>query len=150
VVAHFHFIMVGSTIMAFLGGLHFWWPKITGKTYNEKLARSTAIIIFVGFNMTFLAQFILGYLGMPRRYHLYPPEFQIWNIISSMGAGVLGLGYLLPMIYLPLSLFRGQPAAANPWQAKGLEWQVSSPPPPHNFEKTPVVTEEAYAYPEEA
>ena len=94
-------------------------------------------------------QFILGYLGMPRRYHLYPSEFQIWHVISSMGAGVLGIGYLLPMIYLPLSLFRGRPAPANPWQAKGLEWQVSSPPPSHNFEKTPVVTEEAYAYPEE-
>ena len=149
VVAHFHFIMVGSTIMAFLGGLHFWWPKITGKTYNEKLGQATAIIIFVGFSITFLAQFILGYLGMPRRYHLYPSEFQIWHVISSMGAGVLGIGYLLPMIYLPLSLFRGRPAPANPWHAKGLEWQVSSPPPSHNFEKTPVVTEEAYAYPEE-
>jgi cytochrome c oxidase subunit 1 len=148
VVAHFHFIMVGSTIMAYLGGLHFWWPKMTGKMYSEKWGITSAIIIFVGFNLTFLVQFILGYMGMPRRYQIYPPEFQIWHDISSAGAAVLGLGYLLPLFYLLYSLWKGQAAGPNPWQAKGLEWTVDSPPPPHNFAETPVVTEEAYAYPE--
>jgi cytochrome c oxidase subunit I len=147
IVAHFHYIMVGGTIMGYLGGLHFWWPKITGRLYPEWWARVSAVIVFVGFNLTFFPQFILGYLGMPRRYHVYPPEFQVLNVMSSAGASILGVGYLLPMVYLAWSMRYGRYAAANPWPATGLEWQTSSPPPAHNFETTPEVHEEVYDYP---
>jgi len=146
VVAHFHYIMVGGAIMAYLGGMHFWWPKITGRIYPETWARVAAVGVFVGFSLTFFPQFVLGCLGMPRRYYAYPPEFQVLNVMSSAGASILGLGYLLPMIYLIWSLKYGKKASANPWQAKGLEWETSSPPPPENFLTQPVVTEEAYAY----
>jgi cytochrome c oxidase subunit 1 len=146
VVAHFHYIMVGGAIMAYLGGLHFWWPKMTGRMYPEGWARLGALVMFIGFNLTFSPQFLLGYLGMPRRYHMYPPEFQILNVMSSAGASILGVGYLIPMIYFVWSLRYGAIASANPWQAKGLEWQTSSPPPTENFERTPIVREEAYAY----
>ncbi|MFC1976356.1 cytochrome c oxidase subunit I [Chloroflexota bacterium] len=148
VVAHFHFVMVGATTMAYLGAIHFWWPKISGKMYNEKWGISSVAIIFIGFNITFLAQFVLGYMGMPRRYHIYPEEFQMWHMISSVGSAILAVGYILPLFYLIASLFKGESAGPNPWQAKGLEWTIDSPPPPHNFAKTPVVTEEAYAYPD--
>ena len=146
VVAHFHYIMVGGSVMAFFGGLHFWWPKITGRMYPEGWARFSALLTFVGFNLTFFPQFIVGYLGMPRRYPNYPPEFQVWNVLSSAGASILAFGYALPLMYLTWSLRYGERAPANPWRAKGLEWQTSSPPPAENFEKTPIVTEEAYAY----
>jgi cytochrome c oxidase subunit 1 len=149
VVAHFHFVMVGSTTMAYLGGLHFWWPKISGRMYNEKWGISSAVIIFIGFNLTFLAQFVLGYMGMPRRYASYPEEFEFWHQISTLGTAVLGFGYILPLFYLTASLFKGKIAGANPWLAKGLEWTTSSPPPPHNFAETPVVTEGAYNYPDD-
>jgi cytochrome c oxidase subunit 1 len=144
VVAHFHYIMVGGAIMGFLGGLHFWWPKITGHMYPELPAKIAAWLVFAGFNLTFFPQFLAGYLGMPRRYHEYPPEFQIFNVASTGGAMVLGIGYLMPMVYLIWSIFRGQKAPANPWQAKGLEWTIPSPPPTENFEHTPIVTEEEY------
>ena len=146
VVAHFHYIMVGGAIMGYLGGIHFWWPKITGRLYPEMWARVAAVIVFAGFNLTFFPQFILGYLGMPRRYHAYPEEFQVLNVMSSAGASILGLGYLLPMVYLVWSMRYGPKASANPWQAKGLEWQTASPPITENFERQPVVTEEAYQY----
>jgi cytochrome c oxidase subunit I len=146
VVAHFHYVMVGGAIMGFLGGIHFWWPKIFGRMYNEGWSKISAIIIFVGFNLTFFPQFILGYMGMPRRYHVYPPEFQVLNVLSSAGASILGLGYLIPFCYLLWSLKYGPPAPANPWGATGLEWQTASPPPTENFEVTPVVTQEAYTY----
>jgi cytochrome c oxidase subunit 1 len=146
VVAHFHYVMVGGTIMAYLGGIHFWWPKMFGKMYNEAWAKASAILVFVGFNGTFFPQFIMGYMGSPRRYHIYPQEFQIFHILSTAGMVVLGAGYLLPMIYLPVSLFRGKKAPANPWGAFGLEWKTSSPPPTLNFDKTPTVTLEAYDY----
>src|ERR1700748_3391393 len=100
VVAHFHYIMVGGMVTAFMGGLHYWWPKITGRLYPEKLGQLAALIMYIGFNITFFPQFILGYLGMPRRYHAYPPEFQIYNILSSAGASILGVGSLIPMAYL--------------------------------------------------
>ncbi|MFO0579596.1 MAG: cytochrome c oxidase subunit I [Polyangia bacterium] len=150
VVAHFHYIMVGGMVMAFLGGLHFWWPKISGRMYPEWLGRVAAVAIFLGFNLTFFPQFILGYLGMPRRYHIYPPEFQVLNVMSTLGASVLGLGYVLPILYLVWSLRWGRRAPANPFHATGLEWRVPSPPPEHNFEETPLVTEDAYSYPAEA
>ncbi|HRY44702.1 MAG TPA: cbb3-type cytochrome c oxidase subunit I, partial [Thermoanaerobaculia bacterium] len=146
IVAHFHYVMVGSAIMGYLGGLHFWWPKITGRMYDEFWSKVGALLIFVGFNTTFFPQFILGYLGMPRRYHMYPAEFQTWNVLSSAGATILGVGYLIPVIYLLWSLKFGAKAPANPWGAKGLEWQTASPPPVENFATPPVVTEEAYAY----
>jgi cytochrome c oxidase subunit 1 len=150
VVAHFHYIMVGGTVTAFFGGLHFWWPKITGRLYPEYWARAAAILIFFGFNLTFFPQFILGILGMPRRYHIHPPEFQAWNVLSSAGASILAVGYALPLLYLGWSLFWGARASANPWGATGLEWQTSSPPPEHNFEETAVVVRAPYCYEPEA
>ena len=147
VVAHFHYIMVGATVLAFLGALHFWWPKITGRMYNEAWGRVSAILIFIGFNVTFFPQFILGYLGMPRRYHVYPVEFQLLNVLSSAGSTILAAGYIFPMIYLVWSIWFGRHAPDNPWDARGLEWTTSSPPPKHNFLKTPVVDFEAYDYP---
>ncbi len=146
VVAHFHYIMVGGAVMAFFGGIHFWWPKVTGRMYSENWGRASALFIFFGFNLTFFPQFIVGYLGMPRRYPEYPPEFQVWNVLSSAGASILAIGYALPLFYLFWSLRYGPPAPANPWGAKGLEWQTTSPPPPENFPATPLVDEPAYAY----
>jgi cytochrome c oxidase subunit 1 len=147
VVAHFHYIMVGGTVMAYLGGIHYWWPKITGRMYPEGWARFSAILVFVGFNLTFFPQFVLGYLGMPRRYHVYDAGFQVLNVMSSAGASILGVAYLFPITYLLWSLKYGPLAPANPWRAVGLEWTTSSPPPTHNFVRTPVVTWEAYEYP---
>jgi cytochrome c oxidase subunit 1 len=146
VVAHFHYIMVGGAVMAFMGGLHFWWPKMMGKMYPEAWAKAAAILIFVGFNLTFFPQFVLGYLGMPRRYYSYPDELQVWNVLSTAGASILGLGYLLPMCYLTYSLFKGATAPANPWGATGLEWNTTSPPPTFNFDEPVVVNEPAYNY----
>ncbi len=146
IVAHFHYIMVGGTVMGYLGGLHFWWPKITGRMYPEWWGRLSALIIFVGFNLTFFPQFIVGYLGMPRRYHAYPAEFQVLNVMSTAGASILGVGYLIPLVYLIWSMRYGKVAHANPFGATGLEWQTASPPPTENFATPPVVTEEAYAY----
>jgi cytochrome c oxidase subunit 1 len=147
VVAHFHYIMVGGMVTAFMGGLHYWWPKITGRLYPEKLGQLAALIMFIGFNLTFFPQFILGYLGMPRRVHEYADEFQVYNVLSTAGASILGVAYLLPMIYLVWSLFHGRKAPANPWNATGLEWTVPSPPPKHNFREVPIVTHGAYEYP---
>jgi cytochrome c oxidase subunit 1 len=146
IVAHFHYIMVGGTVMAYMAGLHFWWPKITGRMYNDVWARFAAVLIFVGFNLTFFPQFMLGYLGMPRRYATYPAEFQVLNVMSSAGASILGIGYLIPLVYFIYSMRYGPHAGPNPWRATGLEWETPSPPPTENFEETPVVTEEAYAY----
>jgi cytochrome c oxidase subunit 1 len=146
VVAHFHYIMVGGAIMAYMGGLHYWWPKMSGRMYPEGWAKLSALVIFLGFNLTFFPQFILGYLGMPRRYHAYPDEFQVLHVLSTAGASVLAVGYLIPLIYFIWSLRYGKIAPANPWGATGLEWQTTSPPPPHNFEEMPIVTREAYDY----
>ena len=147
VVAHFHYIMVGATMLAFLGGLHFWWPKFTGRMYPEAWGRIGAFLMFIGFNVTFFPQFIVGYLGMPRRYHVYPAEFQLLNDLSSAGATILAVGYIFPMVYLIWSLWFGARAPDNPWNAKGLEWTTSSPPPTHNFETPPIVDFEPYDYP---
>ncbi|MCA9025386.1 MAG: cytochrome c oxidase subunit I, partial [Planctomycetaceae bacterium] len=131
IVAHFHYIMVGGMVMAYLGGLHFWWPKITGRIYSEWWGRVSAVVIFFGFNLAFFPQFILGYLGNPRRYHVYPGEFQVFHVMSSLGATILGIGYLLPLCYLLWSLKYGRKASDNPWHATGLEWETASPPPTH-------------------
>src|SRR5882724_3687991 len=146
VVAHFHYVMVGGMVLAYMGGLHFWWPKISGRLYPEGWAKFAALLVFAGFNLTFFPQFILGYLGQPRRYHAYAPEFQVLNVMSTAGASILGLGYLIPLIYFIWSMRYGPKASSNPWGAKGLEWETTSPPPTFNFDKTPIVTEEAYAY----
>jgi cytochrome c oxidase subunit 1 len=149
VVAHFHYIMVGGAVTAYLGALHYWWPKMFGRMYNEVWGRLSAGFIFIGFNLTFFPQFLLGYAGMPRRYHEYPPEFQTLNVLSSAGASLLAIGYGLPLIYLFYSLRHGEPAKPNPWHAAGLEWTVASPPPTHNFAEIPVVTHGAYVYPDD-
>ncbi len=148
IVAHFHFVMVGSVLMAYLGGLHFWWSKITGRMYPEAPAKVAAVLIFVGFFFTFGPQFILGYLGMPRRYAAYPPEWQVLNVFSTAGATVMGLGYFLTAMYLLWSLKYGAVAGSNPWNAAGLEWQTTSPPITQNFLTVPIVNHEAYNYEE--
>ncbi len=150
IVAHFHYVMVGGMVLAYLGGLHFWWPKMTGRMYHEIWARVSAVLVFLGFNFTFFPQFILGYMGMPRRYAAYPEEWQVLHIMSTVGASVLGFGFILPGIYLTASLLRGKAAQApmNPYGAKGLEWTIPSPPPTENFLAMPTVNEEVYAYAE--
>jgi cytochrome c oxidase subunit 1 len=147
VVAHFHYIMVGGTVMGYMAGIHYWWPKITGRMYPEWWGRLSAMLVFVGFNLTFFPQFIVGYVGMPRRYHAYAPEFQVLNVLSTAGATVLAVGYLLPMLYFGWSMKFGRKAGPNPWGAVGLEWATTSPPPTENFHETPVVTWDAYDYP---
>ncbi len=146
VVAHFHYIMVGGALMGYMGGLHYWWPKMTGRMYSEFFSRIAAILVFVGFNLTFLPQFIVGYVGMPRRYHSYPDEMQVLNVLSSAGASVLGLGYALPVIYLLYSLKKGAVAGPNPFGASTLEWSTQSPPLTENFTEVPIVTTEPYEY----
>ena len=146
VIAHFHFIMVGGMVMAYMAALHYWWPKMSGRLYPEGWGRLSALIIFCGFILTFLPQFLLGYQGMPRRYYHYAPEFQILNVMSSAGASILAVGYGLPLVYLLWSLRYGPRAGPNPWGATGLEWQTPSPPPTDNFSVTPEVTTEPYDY----
>jgi len=148
VIAHFHYIMVGGAVMGYLGGLHFWWPKISGRMYPESWGRLAALLVFAGFNLTFFPQFILGYMGMPRRYWQYPPEFQVLNVLSTAGSTILAVGYVLPMVYFLWSMRYGKIASDNPWGAAGLEWQTPSPPPTFNFDQTPEVTWEAYNYEE--
>lgn len=149
VVAHFHYVMVGGQVIAYLGGIHYWWPKITGRMYSEFWGKISAMLVFVGFNLTFFPQFILGYQGMPRRYASYPDELQVLNIFSTAGASVLGIGLIMPVIYLGHSLIFGKKAGDNPWMLPGLEWRTSSPPPTENFETMPVVTWEAYDFSDE-
>jgi cytochrome c oxidase subunit I len=146
IIAHFHYVMVGGAIFGYLGGLHYWWPKITGRMYPEGWAKFAALNIFVGFNLTFGPQFLVGYLGMPRRYAMYSPEFQVWNVLSTAGATILGIGYLIPMIYFTWSLKGAPLAGMNPWGARGLEWEIPSPPPTENFAVTPIVTEGTHQY----
>jgi len=146
IIAHFHYVMVGGAIFGYLGGMHYWWPKITGRMYPEGWAKFAALNIFVGFNLTFGPQFIVGYLGMPRRYAMYSPEFQVWNVLSTAGATILGVGYLIPMIYFTWSLRSKPTAGPNPWGARGLEWEIPSPPPTENFAVTPIVMEGTHQY----
>jgi cytochrome c oxidase subunit 1 len=146
VVAHFHFVMVGGMVMGYFAGLHYWWPKMTGRMYSDWWSRIAASIIIVGFFFTFIPQFYIGYHGMPRRYPNYPAEWQFLNVMSTAGASILGIGYLIPSVYLTLSLFFGKKAPANPWSATGLEWQSPSPPVVHNFDATPVVVCGPYEY----
>jgi cytochrome c oxidase subunit I len=148
IVAHFHYVMVGGTIMGFMGALHFWWPKMTGRVYSESVARWNAVLVFIGFNLTFFPQFVMGWQGMPRRYHYYyfAPEFQPYHILSTMGASTLAVGFAVPFCYLVKSLFTGAKASNRPWGAHGLEWETSSPPPTENFSYQVIVTDDVYDY----
>jgi cytochrome c oxidase subunit 1 len=148
VIAHFHYVMVGGTILAFLGALHYWWPKMFGRMYPEGIAKVNALIMFIGFNLTFFPQFVMGFMGMPRRYHYYyfAPEYQPYHIMSTAGASVLGLSMIIPVFYFLWSLKNGEKASANPWGAHGLEWEIASPPPTNNFIETPIVTDEVYDF----
>ncbi|MEI6684917.1 MAG: cytochrome c oxidase subunit I [Planctomycetota bacterium] len=147
IVAHFHYIMVGGAIMGYMAGIHYWWPKMTGRMYSEFWGKLSAGITFIGFNFTFFPQFILGYLGMPRRYYEYPDEFQVLNVFSTAGASILAIGYSMPLFYMTYSFFFGEKASSNPYGGSTLDWtNTTSPPSPHNFEQTPVVTEEPYHY----
>ncbi|MEQ9090690.1 MAG: cytochrome c oxidase subunit I [Balneola sp.] len=146
VVAHFHYVMMGGTLIALLAGLHFWWPKMTGKMYNEFLAKIASVFIFVGFNVTFLPQFVMGAQGMPRRYYNYVDQFTAFHQTSTIGSYLLGVGFLIILYYLMHSLFKGAKSPANPWGSRGLEWQATSPPDFHNFDHTPVVIHGPYDY----
>ena len=139
VVAHFHYVMMGGTVIAFIGGLYYWWPKIWGRMYNETVGKIGCVLVFLGFNLTFLPQFVMGSKGMPRRYFDYPPEFQMYHMLSTSGAYLLGFGMLVVAVNLISAIKRGAPAPANPWGAATLEWTCSSPPPHHNFDETPSV-----------
>jgi cytochrome c oxidase subunit 1 len=146
VVAHFHYVMVGGTLMAIMGGIYYWFPKIFGRMYDECLARITFVLIFVGFNVTFFPQFILGSMGMPRRYYDYLPAYESLNKISSVGSWTIGVGFLIALYVIVKGIFWGPKATDNPWGAKTLEWQTSSPPPHENFLTEPTVTAGPYEY----
>ncbi|WP_437853610.1 cytochrome c oxidase subunit I [Sorangium sp. So ce363] len=146
VVAHFHYVMVGGTVIAYIGGLHHWWPKITGKMYSERLASISCVLVFIGFNVTFFSQFVLGSRGMPRRYYNYLDQFQPLHAFSTVGSWILGLGFLVMIICFIKSLRSGAPAPANPWGGLSLEWTTASPPITENFVRTPVVTKGAYDF----
>jgi cytochrome c oxidase subunit 1 len=148
VVAHFHYVMMGSALIAMIGGMHHWWPKMTGRMYSETWGRIGAITVFVGFNVTFFTQFMLGSQGMPRRYHDYDGAgwsesmtelFHIYHFISSIGSYILALGFFIILFYLLHSLVKGRRAPANPWGGRSLEWQCVSPPPYNNFDEPPTV-----------
>ncbi|MBX3190973.1 MAG: cbb3-type cytochrome c oxidase subunit I [Labilithrix sp.] len=146
VVAHFHYVMVGGTVMGFVGGLHYWWPKFTGKLYDEGWARVGWFFVFIGFNVTFLSQFIMGSRGMPRRYYDYLPQFEKFHQVSTIGSWILGFGFIVLAIMFARSLLGGKPASRNPWGSAALEWMTPSPPPLYNFAKDPVLTRGQYDY----
>ncbi len=148
VVAHFHYVMVGGTVIALIGGIHHWWPKMTGKMFNETAGKLGALLVFIGFNVTFMTQFFLGHQGMPRRYFAYLPEYQLMHQISTIGSYILAIGLFWTLGYLVASLFGGKKAPANPWQGVSLEWHTQSPPIEHNFHETPHVTGSPYDFPE--
>ncbi len=146
IVAHFHYVMMGGTVMAFLGGLHFWWPKMWGRMYNEFWAKISLALIFIGFNATFFTQFIMGSQGMPRRYYTYVDTYHRMHAFSTYGSWVLGLGFVVMAVYLIHSLFKGKKAPANPWRSLTMEWETTSPPIPHNFDRPMVLEHGPYDY----
>jgi cytochrome c oxidase subunit 1 len=146
VVAHFHYVMMGGTIMALLAGMHHWWPKMFGRMYNEFWAKVAAIIVFVGFNLTFFTQFFLGTQGMPRRYASYIDEFQIYHQISTLGSLILFLGFVIHFFVFVASLASGRKAEQNPWGGLTMEWEAASPPSEHNFEHEPLCKHGPYDY----
>jgi cytochrome c oxidase subunit I len=146
VVAHFHFIMVGGTLTAFIAGLHYWFPKMTGRMYSERLGMLSAALVFAGFFATFFPQFLLGNAGMPRRYFDYPHQFQTLHVISTVGSWVLAAGMTITLGYLLYALGWGPPAGPNPWGSRSFEWRTASPPPPHNFRRAPSFGIDPYDY----
>jgi cytochrome c oxidase subunit 1 len=146
VVAHFHYVMVGGTLMSVGAATFHWWPKITGKMYNEAMARLSFVFVFVGFNVTFFPQFVLGAQGMPRRYHVYLEGYEFLNKVSTMGSWIIALGFVVMAYTLIQSLRKGAPAPSNPWSSTTLEWKTASPPIHENFEQDPVVTTGPYEY----
>ena len=148
VVAHFHYVMMGGTVIAFIGALHHWWPKMTGKLLSERWGKIAWFLVMVGFNLTFFSQFILGTKGMPRRYHEYLPQFTFWHQLSTIGSQVMGIGFVIILVYMLHSVFRGRPAGQNPWGGVSLEWQTATPPITHNFEEQPVVERGPYDFDE--
>jgi cytochrome c oxidase subunit I len=148
VVAHFHYVMMGGVLFALICAMHHWWPKITGKMFNESVAKAVFWVVFLGYNLTFLPQFVAGSRGMPRRYYTYLPEFEFWHQLSTIGAFIFGLGLFMVAGYLLHSIFKGQKASRNPWGAISLEWETASPPVEHNFEHAPVCRRGPYEFPE--
>ena len=146
VVAHVHYVMMGGTVIAFIGGLHYWWPKMTGRMYDETSARIACVLIFIGFNVTFMSQFVMGSRGMPRRYATYLPEFQHLHQMSTVGSWILGLGLFITLGCLLASLRGPKNAPDNPWGARTLEWATQSPPIEHNFHDQPVALHGPYDY----
>jgi cytochrome c oxidase subunit 1 len=146
VVAHFHYVMMGGTVIAFVGGLHYWWPKMTGRMYNENWGRFASLLVFIGFNTTFIPQFVMGGLGMPRRYYNYLPRFQVYHTISTIGSWILATGFFITAAYLLASLRKPADAPDNPWGGTTFEWQTSSPPITANFEDQPVMDRDPYDY----
>jgi cytochrome c oxidase subunit I len=148
VVAHFHYVMMGGNVIAFIGAIHHWWPKMFGKLYNETLGLIACALVFIGFNVTFFTQFFLGSRGMPRRYHEYLPQYEQLHVISSLGSHILSAGLLLTLFYLLHSLFWGKKSPHNPWGGVSLEWETATPPIEHNFHDQPVVTKGPYDFKE--
>ena len=146
VVAHFHFIMVGGALAGWLGALHYWWPKMTGRLYSERWGLLASSLVFAGFVTTFFPQFLLGNAGMPRRYHIYPAKFQVLHVMSTLGSTILASGLVITLLYLAASLFSKQRSGQNPWYSASYEWRTSSPPPKHNFVALLDVTRDAYDY----
>src|SRR5581483_3972795 len=146
VVAHFHFIMVGGSLTAFLAAAHYWFPKMFGKMYNERIGLIAAVAVFFGFNLTFVPQFLLGNMGMPRRYYSYPSQFQWLHVLATGGAFLLGAALLLALVNLLIALKWGKRAPDNPWDSRGYEWLTTSPPPKHNFVVTPTLAHNPYDY----
>src|SRR5580704_15530378 len=146
VVAHFHYVMMGGTVIAFIGGIHYWWPKMTGRMYNERLGQIGCALVFIGFNVTFLTQFVMGSLGMPRRYFNYLPMYHPYHVVSTVGSWIIAAGFFLTAAYLLASLRKPMDAPANPWGGSTLEWTIPSPPIEHNFEEQPVLQKAPYDY----
>jgi cytochrome c oxidase subunit 1 len=146
IVAHFHYVMFGGTVMALLGGIHYWWPKMFGRMYDERPAKLATFLVFVGFNLTFFTQFVMGSRGMPRRYFYYPEQFTAWHVASTIGSYVMAAGFFLTAIYLIHSLFKGAKAPQNPWGGVTLEWQAESPPVHYNFEGDPPKVGDPYDF----
>ena len=146
VVAHFHYTIQGGTVLSLIGALHYWFPKMSGRMFNEKVAVFAFVFTFFGFNLTFIPQFLLGIQGMPRRYFDYLPKWQELHMLSSIGAYLLGLGYIISILNFVIAAFKGKKAERNPWKARTLEWQIQSPPLHYNFNEIPKITKWPYDY----
>jgi cytochrome c oxidase subunit 1 len=146
IVAHLHYVLVGGTLMGALAGIYYWFPKMSGRLMNETLGKWSFVLFFVGVNGTFFPMHLLGLSGMPRRVPIYDQQFQDWNRLVSICSFIMTLGILLFVINIMLSISRGKKAGLNPWGARTLEWQVSSPPPYYNFAPIPVVYDRPYSY----